>query len=971
MKLSLSNLSRLLLFIVGLLGTTCRVSIAQVTSDNTVNTLVNQNGNVAEITGGETRGNNLFHSFQEFSVPTGNEAFFDNANDISNIFSRVTGGNISNIEGEISANGSASLFLINPAGIIFGEGASLNIGGSFYGSSASSILFENGEFSAADLDSPPLLTVNAPIGLSFRDNPGDIQLNPGSQLGISSGETLALIGGDVSLDSAIAFGGSFVEVGSTIELGGLTEAGIVELNNNGSLGFPDNINRGDVSLVNNSILNTLSAGEGQISINSQNFKLTTDSLIFNGVVVDSDTDASNLSSGSIKINATEDVLIDGANSDQVTISNSVFTSSGGQAGSIEISAKNILLLNSGFIDSEVLSQGRTSDIILTAKEDIVFKGRSFFQSGVFNSLDFGSGDSGKINIKAANLSVEDGAAIESGLSVIGDGNGGNINLEIDSLSINKGGKISTTVSGTANGGNVDITANAISIEGNLSAISSEILFPEIEDFDSVENVSNSAGDINILTNSLSITNGARLEASTQSVGDGGNIQIVATEGVLIDGGADNQLTILQSNTGSFFNSFGSAKAGNIEITTPKLSVINNASISASTFNDGKAGDIILKASELLEVSNGGFVGADVFFNATGDGGNLTIETTDLKVDTGGQISVTTRGEGNAGNLTIFADDSIEVTGSDEFFVSGLFATALDVSGNGGEVNIFTQNLNVANGATINVGNFTSSENSLSDPGTGESGNLNIQANSIKLEGNGSITAATQSSTGQGANITLQVAEDITLRDGGLISAQAINEGNGGNLNIDTNFIVAFPDGNSDIIASAQQGQGGNITINADSLLGIEERPLSDLTNDINASSEFSLDGSITINTPDINPIQGTVELPSDIVVPEQTSAQACQANREIAAQNGFTISGKGGVPPAPELPFASQNVYVEDENKTTDLSPIPEAMETSSGKIQPARGIKVTQSGIILTAYRTNDAGDRLPEIKFNCGRNY
>ncbi len=133
---------------------------------------VNQNGNVSEITGGETRGSNLFHSFQDFSVGTGNEAFFDNANDISNIFSRVTGGNISNIDGLIRANGSADLFLINPAGIIFGENARLDIGGSFYGSTASSILFENGEFSAADLENPPLLTVNAPIGLGFRDEPG-------------------------------------------------------------------------------------------------------------------------------------------------------------------------------------------------------------------------------------------------------------------------------------------------------------------------------------------------------------------------------------------------------------------------------------------------------------------------------------------------------------------------------------------------------------------------------------------------------------------------------------------------------------------------------------------------------------------------------------------------------------------------------------------------------------------------------
>lgn len=115
-------------------------AVAQVTSNDTVNAEINQNGNTAEITGGETRGTDLFHSFQDFSIQTGNEAFFDNANDISNIFSRVTGENISNIDGAIRANSSSNLFLINPAGIVFGEGARLNMGGSFYGSTASSIL---------------------------------------------------------------------------------------------------------------------------------------------------------------------------------------------------------------------------------------------------------------------------------------------------------------------------------------------------------------------------------------------------------------------------------------------------------------------------------------------------------------------------------------------------------------------------------------------------------------------------------------------------------------------------------------------------------------------------------------------------------------------------------------------------------------------------------------------------------------
>ena len=63
---------------LGFLLITSSQSSAQVTSDGTVNTQVTQNANVAEITGGETRGSNLFHSFQDFSVGTDNEAFFNN-----------------------------------------------------------------------------------------------------------------------------------------------------------------------------------------------------------------------------------------------------------------------------------------------------------------------------------------------------------------------------------------------------------------------------------------------------------------------------------------------------------------------------------------------------------------------------------------------------------------------------------------------------------------------------------------------------------------------------------------------------------------------------------------------------------------------------------------------------------------------------------------------------------------------------
>ena len=223
MQKGLSPLFQLSLCTLGCFYATSNTALAQVTPDGTVNTQVNLNGNVAEITGGEARGSNLFHSFQDFSVSTGNEAFFNNATDVSNIFSRVTGGNTSNIDGTIRANGSASLFLINPAGIIFGENTRLDIGGSFYGSGANSILFEDGEFSAADLENPPLLTINPPIGLNLRDNPGNVvnqSVSNNVGLRVNSGETISFTGGEVSFDGgkAIAPGGRVEVLGDKVSL---------------------------------------------------------------------------------------------------------------------------------------------------------------------------------------------------------------------------------------------------------------------------------------------------------------------------------------------------------------------------------------------------------------------------------------------------------------------------------------------------------------------------------------------------------------------------------------------------------------------------------------------------------------------------------------------------------------------------------------------------------------------------------
>ncbi|AFZ02486.1 filamentous hemagglutinin family outer membrane protein [Calothrix sp. PCC 6303] len=217
---------------------------AQVIPDATLKTTVLENGNNFTITEGNRVGNNLFHSFRQFSIPSKGSAFFNNTSDIQNIFSRVTGGSISNIDGLIQANGSANLFLLNPSGIIFGQNASLNIGGSFVGTTANSIKFADGvEFSATNPSAIPLLTISIPIGLQLGQNTGNITVqgtghsitadffapadrrNNPIGLQVNAGNTLALIGSGVNLSGGIVTtnGGGHLEVGSVSD-------GLVRLN---------------------------------------------------------------------------------------------------------------------------------------------------------------------------------------------------------------------------------------------------------------------------------------------------------------------------------------------------------------------------------------------------------------------------------------------------------------------------------------------------------------------------------------------------------------------------------------------------------------------------------------------------------------------------------------------------------------------------------------------------------------------
>ena len=324
---------------------------AQVVPDNSLGTQTNTVNNVTEITGGTQADGNLFHSFQEFSVETEATAFFNNGTQINNIIGRVTGSNISNIDGIIRANGDANLILINPNGINLGRNARLDIGGSFLGSTADSVIFDDGTSFNADLDTQPLLTITAPVGLQLGQQAQGITVEGqglSDGLEIAAGNTFALVGNGITFD-----GGTVSVESGRIDLGSVAAGtvSITEIEAGWQLGYEAVTQFSPLQLENESVLfnpNATANPTGGIQLQGSDITLERSQIM-----AQTTADAPG---GDIVINAAESLVLTGEaeigeNASQ--ISNNVVANATGNGGSIEISTARLDIQPRSFIDNSI------------------------------------------------------------------------------------------------------------------------------------------------------------------------------------------------------------------------------------------------------------------------------------------------------------------------------------------------------------------------------------------------------------------------------------------------------------------------------------------------------------------------------------------------------------------------------------------------------------------------------------------
>jgi filamentous hemagglutinin family protein len=757
-----------------------RVPIA----DGSMNTQVSTGGNSFDITGGVTRGQTLFHSFTDFSVPTNGAANFINSGNSRDIVTRVTGNTFSDINGLVNTNG-ANFFLINPNGVVFGSNASLNVGRIFVASTASGVDLVDGSgraisFGVNGSGDGALLSVAPNVlfdvsRLNFGAGSGAVS-NYGVLQTANFNQYIGLIGGDVTLD------GGRIQVNNDrarVELGGLSAPGSIALTRDGDnlqAQFPADVARGDVSVLNSSLVSLRNGEGGDIFVTARNLEVSNASRLQVGIF--NDLGGPERVAGDIKVVATGDILL----ADGGRISNLVGPNGVGQGGGIELEAgRNISVFGDSSIVAATLGVGSTGNIHVKAAEN-VFMNFSGISCVVFG----GTGNCGAVKISAnRNVEIDNNTAILSSVSegVIGKGGlveiraGGNFVLTNQS-------RIRTTSLGQGDAGDINIAAT-----GNVFLSDVEITSNMIDGVGRSGRIEVVAGQ------DLTAINNAFLSSYTAGQGDAGAVKITTGGNLTFDG----------SSVLTFVDSAAVGNGGAIELRVAKNLTLNNlASLTAYTDGQGNSGKVSIITGQDLNLDNSQIINV-VSSNGVGNGSGVEINSGgNLSIINQSQVNSSSLGRGDAGSINVTASEDVVLDRSAairSFLNDGAI-------GNGGNIKVVAgSDLFVRNGSQL----------ISSSLGQGNAGNINVAARGdVVLDGNAEIRSSLNNGAiGKGGGVEITAGQDFTVVNDALLSASTAGQGNAGNIKITVDRNITLDRGSVlSAVDNSGVGNGGNIEINA-------------------------------------------------------------------------------------------------------------------------------------------------------------
>jgi filamentous hemagglutinin family protein len=903
--------------------------VTNIRPDGTLSTTVTPSGNVFNIGGGAIRGANQFHSFDQFSVGTGNTANFNVANTIQNIISRVTGRERSQIDGTLTSTisgtstiSSANLFLLNPAGVLFGPNARLNVGGSFHATTADYIKLGNDGIFYADLTRPTMLSVASPSAFGFlTSNPAAIDVNTSSlppRLVGAPGQTLSFVGGPVNIGAANGSSPGFVlaqalgQTGGRVNLVSVASPGEATFDGTGftvdAFAQLGNINIRGGSLVDGR----------EVFIRGGRLEIR-DAVIFPGAFSQFRVSAPP-NGGEVNVKVTNDVAVIGNSFVPLiqdrpgiqTFAGSPSTVLSGDVPNIRVEASTVTVSGLGVIQATRLGPGAPPNLTVQAGSVKVENGALI---GILNRF---AGPGGSITINADDVTLTgDASSTFTGVAAQGafhpvyprtvdirftNADGGTITVNARTLNVqglNTG--ITTDSRNLGRSGDITVQAGDVFLS-NGAIIAAQSLF------------AGNSGNITVTATGRIVMNDGQIRALTGGSGDGGTVNVTAGQSITMSGTNSllststrippvseldrfarvfSALPQVCPNPCSYVSLVNQARnilnipdptlfdvllmlrdnfhliaiddltvgnAGKLSITAPQLTLSGGALVSSSTGWDGNAGEVVGNVGSLRLES----------------GAEIRSRSGFPDPDTG-QLLL---GTGNAGSITFTATDTISISG-------GSISTSTQGAGNGGDISLTSAGtVQISNGGVVTADSLG---------GTGLTGNVKIIAGDQIVMTDGSIS--TRAVTSDGGNIALNAPRMIQLTDSQITTSVESGAGAGGNINIDPQLLIL---NNSQILANAFKGPGGNINIIADVFLvnsgGIFPTSLAGI---VDASSALSTSGTVNIEATFTNVTGSVTLLPQTPLQATELLRASCAARFAGGKTSSLVLAGRDGLPLQP------------------------------------------------------------------------
>ncbi|MHC5745455.1 MAG: two-partner secretion domain-containing protein [Nostoc sp.] len=626
------------------------------------------------------------------------------------------------------------------------------------------------------------ITLNATGEIKVADSGSKI-LNLVSQDSKGNGGNITIDSGDFSLRNSAQLSASTSGVGN---------AGNVRVSAKNAISLAGNA----------AILSTVSAGGvgkgGNININATTLSLTDGSQLLTITRGASDTEpAGRGDAGNVNVKVTGAVDIAGEKNDFVSgILSYVNTGTVGNGGNITIDSGSFSLSDGAQLIASTSGVGNAGNVRVSAKNAISLAGNAAILSTVSAG---GVGKGGNININATTLSLTDGSQL---------------------LTITRGAS-DTEPAGRGDAGNVNVkVTGAVDIAGEKNDFVSGIL-----SYVNTGTVGN-GGNITIDSGSFSLSDGAQLIASTSGVGNAGNVTLGAKNAISLAGNAYIFSTVSAGGVG---------KGGNININATTLSLTNGAQLLAYTgrafatqpAGRGDAGNVNVKVTGAVDIAGekndvSSAILSSVETGTVGNGGSITIDSGDFSLRDGAQLSASTSGVGNAGNVRVSAKNAISLAGN----AAILSTVSAGGVGKGGNININATTLSLTDGAQLLT--ITRGASATQPAGRGDAGNVNVKVTgAVDIAGEKNDFASEISSlvetgtVGNGGSITID-SGDFSLRDSAQLSASTLGVGNAGNIRINAkDAINVYGTSQETGLSSAlftftdstSTGKGGDITIN--------------------------------------------------------------------------------------------------------------------------------------------------------------